>query len=238
MKIFLMLLISTILYSQEKQLNVIYKTTITNESIENNDKFKSTIFEGVDEAIKSLRFNLYTNNTLAIFSYEDKLYENKKTLRLARTFTGSEDFYINLNDTIQHKKIGFLGKDYYVSFVNNLKWEITDETKKIDSLICLKAKTTIKKEAKNKFKTIDITAWFCPNIPFQSGPKNFNGLPGLIIELQEENVTFIVEKIEFISENFKDLTYKEYQNTITEFEFKEIVQKKLNDLTDEFKIKD
>lgn len=48
-------------------------------------------------------------------------------------------------------------------------------------------------------------AWYCPSIPFNFGPIRYNGLPGMILELTEKNIGYIVEKIEFFN---KPITIK------------------------------
>jgi GLPGLI family protein len=47
-----------------------------------------------------------------------------------------------------------------------------------------------------------ISAWFTNGIPLPFGPLHYNGLPGLIIELNVENVRYTATKIAF------DNTYK------------------------------
>jgi GLPGLI family protein len=40
-----------------------------------------------------------------------------------------------------------------------------------------------------------VTAWYAPDIPVRFGPIGYGGLPGLILELQNESATFYVTKI-------------------------------------------
>ena len=46
-----------------------------------------------------------------------------------------------------------------------------------------------------------MTAWFAPSLPYSFGPKNYYGLPGLILELTEGSTTYIVTKIELSNKN-------------------------------------
>ena len=41
-----------------------------------------------------------------------------------------------------------------------------------------------------------ITAWYTPDIPVSQGPNNTWGLPGLILELKNGNLTFLCIKVE------------------------------------------
>lgn len=58
-----------------------------------------------------------------------------------------------------------------------INWKITADTASFGSLHCQKATTT--------FKGRNYEAWFCPALPFRSGPWKLNGLPGLIVEASD-----------------------------------------------------
>ena len=44
-------------------------------------------------------------------------------------------------------------------------------------------------------KTIDIVAWYTPQIPVSHGPAEFGGLPGLILELTTDETVLLCSKI-------------------------------------------
>jgi GLPGLI family protein len=84
----------------------------------------------------------------------------------------------------------------------NINWEITTESKKIDEYICYKALYNKKFIARDgKEKTTLITAWYAPSLPYSFGPKDYFGLPGLILELQEKETTFYATNIKFLSDD-------------------------------------
>ena len=64
--------------------------------------------------------------------------------------------------------------------------------------------------------------WFCPNLSINSGPNGYAGLPGLILELNINNIAFVVDKIikkdvkEIIEipKNGKYISFVEYNNII------------------------
>lgn len=74
-------------------------------------------------------------------------------------------------------------------------WKLTDEKKRLNGLMLQKATSYWGKR--------NWTAWFCIEIPFQEGPYKFRGLPGLIIELQddENNYRFYLIKSENLKSN-------------------------------------
>ena len=77
-----------------------------------------------------------------------------------------------------------------------LEWEITSKTKKIGNYTCRQAKTTEKLYSRQgHFFYKDAVAWFTPDIPISFGPKNYNGLPGLILQIEDREYTLTAIKI-------------------------------------------
>lgn len=68
--------------------------------------------------------------------------------------------------------------NFYSDDLIPMQWVITNRTKQIDSMECVKALTIFRGRA--------YSAWFNSNIPVSEGPWKFGGLPGLIIELYDE----------------------------------------------------
>ncbi|HTM97948.1 MAG TPA: GLPGLI family protein [Pedobacter sp.] len=62
-----------------------------------------------------------------------------------------------------------------------INWKITKDTASFSGIKCQKAIAN--------FKGRIWTAWFAPDMPFQSGPWKLNGLPGLIIEAVDQTKT-------------------------------------------------
>ncbi|SFB31496.1 GLPGLI family protein [Algoriphagus aquimarinus] len=96
---------------------------------------------------------------------------------------------------------GFLVKDS----LRNYDWELTGESKKIGDYTCQKAIYSRivdskvfsmgKEEMEASKDTVNVTAWFTMQIPVSHGPSDFWGLPGLILELQNNGMTYIAERI-------------------------------------------
>ena len=72
----------------------------------------------------------------------------------------------------------------YEEDMGKLAWEIQSESKILEGYTCQKATT--------RYGGRDYEAWFSPDIPIQSGPYKFGGLPGLIVQLYDtqEHYTF------------------------------------------------
>lgn len=67
------------------------------------------------------------------------------------------------------------------------KWELHDETKKIGNFNCKKA--TI------NFRGRNYTAWYTMEIPIRFGPWKFQGAPGLILEVYDDEDKFYIKAI-------------------------------------------
>ncbi|RZK42109.1 MAG: GLPGLI family protein [Pedobacter sp.] len=66
-----------------------------------------------------------------------------------------------------------------------INWKITKDTASFSGVKCQKAVAY--------FKGRNWTAWFAPEMPFQSGPWKLNGLPGLIIDAYDETKTVLFQ---------------------------------------------
>ena len=77
----------------------------------------------------------------------------------------------------------FCKKDFPVIYKDtiNWNWEITEEKKVLEGYSVTLAKTT--------FRGREYSAWFSEEIPLDSGPWKFNGLPGLILEVNSTDGT-------------------------------------------------
>lgn len=103
---------------------------------------------------------------------------------------GTNPFYVS-GDTIVESSIS-LGALAY----NPLDWKITNKTKKIGDYVCFKALAKDKIITRNgQFKYNDVVAWFTPEIPLSFGPKNFVGLPGLVLEVENDVFTIRATKV-------------------------------------------
>jgi GLPGLI family protein len=76
-----------------------------------------------------------------------------------------------------------------------MKWEITNETKQIGTFTCYKAIGTDSELWGNSRKYI---VWFTPTPNLNVGPKQLQGLPGMIVTAEDENknLTFKLISVE------------------------------------------
>lgn len=84
-----------------------------------------------------------------------------------------------------------------------ISWKISADTATFGTLLCQKAT--------GHFKGRDYTAWFCPDLPFHTGPWKLNGLPGLIVEAYDTNkeVVFKFDGMEQVTASDKPVVAAE-----------------------------
>jgi len=120
---------------------------------------------------------------------------------MVMSFGGSGNgsvYFKNINEKRFVNQTEIMGKRFLVKdSLPNYQWELSSETKNIGTYTCYKATFTrevedIKmvfedgesKEDKIK-KTVTTTAWYTPQVPVSNGPDNYQGLPGLILEIND-----------------------------------------------------
>ncbi|KIA99993.1 hypothetical protein OA93_04080 [Flavobacterium sp. KMS] len=198
----------------------------TNGSIEKNETIMkmSVSFNGVDEALKKLEYELLVSNNRSYFHLISSLDFNERATRLARSLAGRKEYYRDNNKNELIEVVDFWGESFNVLADVNKEWELVNETKLINGYKCYKAIT----ERKIWLKKIDnfakVIAWYCPSIPMNYGPKGFGGLPGLILELQDDKIIYLASKIE-IDEKLKINIGEIKGKVITENDYYKIVEK-------------
>ena len=156
--------------------------------------------------------------------------------------------YVSNNDVF--------GKEFLITdSLEKFDWKITDEQKKIGNYTCFKAQLTIpvteeeikefqefkkKQEAKKtNFMTLSepkeeiIEAWYTMEIPVSNGPREFWGLPGLILELHDGNTTLLCSKIVLNPKEKIEIKAPKNGKKVTQKEFDKIQEDKLNSMMDQ-----
>ncbi len=101
-------------------------------------------------------------------------------------------------------------------------WKITSEAQKIGNYLCRKA--VLKQD------TNEIIAWFTDEIPSNDGPREYYGLPGLVLKVQ--TTSSIIEATNIvISKEKVELKKPTKGKKVTREEFQKIKKEKLENLT-------
>jgi GLPGLI family protein len=231
------LLFTIISFSQNRNVYVSYKKDLSEYSIKNENKEKQNIINSTLNDFKlssnSLRYNLIINDYESLFSLEENLVidTDEKSLKfIVNAGDSGGDFYMNsiTKETISSKSV--FGETFnIISSLDSIKWELTSESKLIGNFKCYKALTTKVVENSKGIFNHPVEAWYAPEIPFGFGPVSFGGLPGLIIEIQYQNVRFYVSTIELNTKRDTKIVKPTKGKEVTKDEYIEITKKMAND---------
>ncbi len=226
---FLMMLY-TVTSQQNFQVKVIYKITMEDLDYSFIEKDSTKSMEMKNMAISILK-NIKDAEAVLNFTATESLYEPIKKMKkegiggvnLTATLSGKGKFYVNnsLKEYLYQKD--FMG-DLFLVAHQPIKWRLSQEEKQIGNYTCYKA-TTIKtiENGRGTFER-EITAWYTPQIPVNFGPKEYNGLPGLILELTQVKLTFSAIKIELNTKEEIIIKKLTKGKKVTEEDFKKITK--------------
>jgi len=148
---------------------------------------------------------------------------NVQMITVGGSFKGGK-FYKNLAEKSFAKESDISGKAFLIKDkLKAYEWELTNESKQIGQYVVFKAiavenvdtasfsKYFKKKMTQKSDNTADsivspldelkmpterkIIAWYTPQIPIKTGPEDYWGLPGLILELNTGKTTMLCSKI-------------------------------------------
>ena len=188
-------------------------------------KDKVEFFTEIVNYAKEEQFVLSFNSTKSSFIRKVKLnndsdYESKIKDIARGTYTSSSDVYID----IFHKLEVYRESDGTLVENKNdtIKWEVSADSKKIANYVCYKAVKNIPfVSRRGGLKIREVLAWFAPSLPYNYGPKNFYGLPGLILELTDNKTTYLATRIDLVKEeieigfpNGKTIAKEEYEKKL------------------------
>ena len=156
---------------------------------------------------------------------------------------------------ILHKEFGtktftnrleFFGKFFLIKdSLPNSKWVLSGKSKQIGSYMAYKASTSREvpqqvfqfgrqseneENKKPKMKTVNITAWFTPQIPVSTGPDKHGGLPGLILEVSTDNTTVLCTKVVLNPQHKIKIKEPDKGTKVTQKEYEQIRKDKIAEM--------
>ncbi|PQJ68805.1 GLPGLI family protein [Polaribacter butkevichii] len=177
-------------YGKKSKTQVFSKTDSirAKENPEKHNRFQN-MREIIAEGEKKLSFKLKVDKNIGSFTMKPLLEseDNKKQLG-----PGPYDKGVYYNKDERILQLNAFGELFLIT-KPKLNWKIQKERKKIGEYDCFKATTEVIVNTKGRKQLI--TAWFTPKIPISFGPLGYDGLPGLILELEVHKKIYYVKKI-------------------------------------------
>ena len=197
----------------------------------NKVKYESELrnsLNNVNNNISSFEYVLNFNDSVASYHEKKKIDidNTNKSTRLAKIFSGYKGpYYYNLKDKIINRE---KGKYLIESSYSKYQWKLLNERIVLNDLICYKATTKIEIRGRRGNFDREIIAWYTPDIPLSIGPDGFAGLPGLILQLENNRVVTTLKKVDFNNKSFvKKLPTK--MHNITDEDFDKLMEELVRD---------
>ena len=126
---------------------------------------------------------LLFSNAESLYQVEDKMKSEGTVMSVTYLAAGAKSKYYSNSKEIDYFKQIEVGESLRVE-MPVLEWSITQETKMIGNYQCFKA--VARQKVRDDKPTRMVEAWFTPMIPVNFGPKEYFGLPGLILEISHD----------------------------------------------------
>ena len=220
-KIFcLLLLYPLLILSQDFQGKAYYMSKISiDKSWMDNPRFasRSSYMKDMVKRNTEKDYVLEFNSIESTYKEVEKLETEGQGYNWMANYVGENigKIYKNAQDKISINETEMMGKFFLVTEdLEKTKWKMSGESKKIGQYTCYKATYTKQVEEKvfsfgswnqtngtnqpkkpKKMRDVEVVAWFTPEIPVSSGPSWYQGLPGLILEVSDDDTKILCTKI-------------------------------------------
>ena len=201
-------------------------------------------------------YNLSFNKEESVYKEEEALAPPQPAgvqLVVVNT-SGADILYKNTKDQRYTNQNDVFGKIFLIKDkLDKIDWKLEPETKNIGEYTCFKATTTreqeksvggisingdkdldAEKDKAPEMETITITAWYTPQIPVSTGPGNYQGLPGLILEVNDGSETVVCNKIVLNPEDEVKISEPKKGKIVTQAEFDKIMEKKMKEMKERY----
>ncbi|MGF1555506.1 GLPGLI family protein [Paucihalobacter sp.] len=195
------------------------------------------------------------------FSKDMSVYKEEETLgapqagsgMMVSSFDGggSDALFKDTKSLVFTNQKETMGKIFLIQdSLPNYNWKLENETKNIGEYTCFKATYTREIEVpKNNnlsfsvvesddepemtTKEIVTTAWYTPQIPVSNGPGKYQGLPGLILEINDGSQTIICTSIVLNPTDKLEIKAPTKGKRVSQTEYKVLVDKRLQEMQEQ-----
>jgi GLPGLI family protein len=223
-----------------------------------DSKISETQHKQMEEQMKKMfqkTFILSFSKSKSIYKEDVKLNSPKPKLggmsaMIIGSGGGSDILFKDVNKKRYVNKTEIMGKRFLIKdSIPNFKWDLSSETKNIGNYTCYKASFSREEEqtqlsmddgeAKETTKKVKIVtiAWYTPEIPVSNGPREFGGLPGLILELNEGKLTIVCTEIVMNPSDKIKIEEPSKGKVISQEKYDNIMDEKSKEMLERFKVR-
>ena len=254
------LLFSGMLVAQNFQGKAVYKTH-TKMNLKLGGRQGSTMTEEQKAKMNARLMKQFQKTFVLSFDKNTSIYKEEKSLKAPSVMPsngmnvmvmgnggGNDVVYKNIKEQRFVNKTEIMSKLFLIKDdLPKYDWKLSGETKSIGKYTCYKATYTREEERTNmslengevteKKEKVDVvtTAWYTPQIPVSNGPGDYNGLPGLILEVREGNRTVICSEIVMNPKEKIVIEEPTKGKKVTQAQYRKIMDKKTKEMMDRFR---
>ncbi len=236
------------IYSTSSTMSVSFGSPEKGDSLQSPSQKTSMSITQQEDINKKIRAAMQKEYEL-LFDSHSSLYKEIPKVKDFREEKGVEvvglgggtegGLYKNNRDASYAESRDIFGKVFLVQdSLIQWDWNLEKESKKIGDYTCYRAtttkkskpKTSIKGEAQKEIKERKIEAWYTPEIPISQGPGEYWGLPGFILEVEDEKLHIICSKITIDKEERKIIEAPTKGKKVDRQTFKEIYEEKVQEM--------
>ncbi|WP_299366363.1 GLPGLI family protein [Winogradskyella sp.] len=166
---------------------------------------------------------------------------------------GSDVLYKNTREQRFVEQVDTYGKIFLVKdAIEKIDWKLGSETKYIGEYQCYKASYTkmvpkpremsstdsyedLDLDAEQEMEERTVTAWYTPQIPVNNGPDDYQGLPGLILEVHDGKLTIVCSKIVLNPKEKVAISEPTKGKEVNQEKYEEIMDKKAKEMMERFR---
>jgi GLPGLI family protein len=164
------------------------KLQIPDSLVKNNSDVKNLLYL-MSKRVKDFKGKLIVSEQKTKFETSTNMpLGDDSSADMAITYTlNSKDVYFTSKDSVVHIT-EMLISPFAVKYKANYSWQLLKGGgKEIKGFNCLKAICTHRDIKGNEIK---VEAYYAPSLPYSFGPVGYMGLPGLILELNVNNLIY------------------------------------------------
>jgi GLPGLI family protein len=214
---------------------------------------KNSKNQEIEEQIQEQLRQQFQQEYTLTFNKNESLYKKNEKLAKPNPIAsgiqisvndGSDLIYKNIKENRFTNQTEIYGKQFLIKdSLKSKHWELADETKNIGEYTCFKATfneeyttQTLNSEGElaSETKERTTTAWYTPQLPISNGPADFCGLPGLILEINDGELTLVCTKIVVNPTEKVEIEEPSKGKEVTQEEFDTIMEKKNKEMMDQF----
>lgn len=238
----------------------IYKTSrksnfkIKNDNGTMDDKMQEEIQKRIQK-MNQKTFILEFDKTASTYKEDVKLEAPKPQLGggsvMVMSIGGSGNgsiYYKNTQEKRFANQTEIMGKIFLVKdSLPDYEWELSSETKNIGKYTCYKASFTrevenmsismVNGETKEVVKKdkVTTTAWYTLQVPVNNGPDDYQGLPGLILEINDGTNMIVCTEIVLNTSEKSSIQEPSKGKVVSQSKYDEIQKQKSKEMMEKFK---